>query len=56
MARSRNKVLYYLSVVAEEEANAIVCVSPFKEFVVWWEVETEWRSTQQAVEFGGMNE
>lgn len=56
MTRTRGKVLHYLSIVAEEEANAIVCESPFKEFVVWWKVEAEWRSAQQAVEFGGVDE
>lgn len=28
-------VAFYLPVVAEEEANAVVCVAPFEEFVIW---------------------
>lgn len=36
--------LCYLSIIAEEEADAIVGVSPFKKLVVRGEVQAEWRS------------
>lgn len=30
-----DRVAFYLPVVAEEEADAVVCVAPFEEFVIW---------------------
>lgn len=47
----RVRMAFYLAIIAEEEANAVIGISPFKELVIWREVEPEWRSTEEPVQF-----
>jgi hypothetical protein len=45
VAANKDVVSYYLSIVAEEEANTVVGVAPFEKLVVWREIKAERRGT-----------